>query len=47
MRIFTFKTLKSPGNSVNGFPRGSAGRVQDGDTCIPVADSFQYLAKIK
>ena len=31
MRIFTFKTLKSPGNSVNGFPRGSAGRVQDGE----------------
>ena len=26
MRIFTFKALKSPGNSVNGFPHGSAGK---------------------
>ena len=39
------------GASALGRPRGRVGegggrRVQDGDTGIPVADSFRYLAKL-
>ena len=29
-----------------GYGEGGGRRVQDGDTCIPVADSFLYLAKL-
>ena len=28
------------------YGEGEGRRVQDGDTCIPVADSFPYLAKL-